>query len=123
VVPARVRKGNLARMTVPVVRGVGGGRRRDLALGRRLKPGQVVGVGMPVSSKICSVSGNVGRFLGKEGRGDGWLPLRAGRLRFYLGVRDLWLGVRRRCSRRSTCRRRRRISRRPGGVRGRGTIM
>lgn len=130
VVPARVRKGNLARMTVPVVRGLGGGRRRDLALGRRLKPGQVVGVGMPVSSKIWEGGGLVGmlgRFLG--GKKDGWagemgrLPLRAGRLRFCLGVRALWLGVRRRCSRRSTCRRRRRISRRLGGVRARGTIM
>ena len=30
-----------------------GGRRRDLALGRERKPGQVWGVGGPVRAKIC----------------------------------------------------------------------
>ena len=52
--PAVVRKGNLARRTEPVVWWVLllGGRRRDFALGRRRKDGQVVSVGMPQSSKI-----------------------------------------------------------------------
>ena len=50
-VPLRVRKGNLARMTAPMVWEVRG-RRRERALGRRLKFGQVVSVGMPQSSKI-----------------------------------------------------------------------
>ena len=50
--PAPVRKGNLARMTAPTVCCVRG-RRNDLALGRRLKPGQVSSVGIPQSSKIC----------------------------------------------------------------------
>lgn len=52
VVPVDVRKGNLARRTEPVVRGLVEGRRRDFAWGRRLKSGQVVGVGIPMSSKI-----------------------------------------------------------------------
>lgn len=51
--PAVVRKGNLARMTAPTVWEVWG-RRRDFALGRRRKEGQVCSVGMPQSSKICS---------------------------------------------------------------------
>ncbi len=51
-VPARVRKGYLARRTEPVLRGLDGGRRRERAWGRRLKPGQVVSVGRPQSSKI-----------------------------------------------------------------------
>lgn len=52
-VPARVKKGNLARMTAPVDFWVFVvGRRRERALGRRLKPGQDCSVGMPQSSKI-----------------------------------------------------------------------
>lgn len=52
-VPAAVRSGNLARMTVPVSFGLDvAGKRRERALGRRLKPGQVDSVGMPQSSKI-----------------------------------------------------------------------
>lgn len=50
-VPALVRRGKRARMMEPVVLGVGG-RRRERALGRRLKVGQVEAVGMPQSSKI-----------------------------------------------------------------------
>ena len=51
VVPAAVRRGNLARITFPVVWEVLG-RRSERALGRRLKPGHVASVGMPHSSKI-----------------------------------------------------------------------
>ena len=51
-VPEVVRKGNLARMTEPVVWGLLEGRRSERALGRRLKPGQLVSVGIPQSSKI-----------------------------------------------------------------------
>lgn len=50
-VPAFVRRGNLARMTAPVVWDVLGSR-RERALGRRLKPGHVASVGIPQSSKI-----------------------------------------------------------------------
>lgn len=49
--PAAVKKGNLARMTAPTFCCVRG-KRRDLAFGRRLKPGQFSSVGMPQSSKI-----------------------------------------------------------------------
>ena len=48
--PEVVRKGNLARMTAPVVAELRG-RRRALAFGRRLKPGQMSSVGIPQSSK------------------------------------------------------------------------
>jgi hypothetical protein len=50
-VPAFVRRGNLARMTAPVVWEVVG-RRRERAFGRRLKLGQVASVGIPHNSKI-----------------------------------------------------------------------
>lgn len=55
--PALVRKGNLVRGRrgrFPGVLEVGGvgGRRRDLALGRERKPGQVWGVGGPVRANI-----------------------------------------------------------------------
>ena len=49
--PALVKRGNLARRTAPVVCELIG-RRSERAFGSRLKPGQVVSVGIPQSSKI-----------------------------------------------------------------------
>lgn len=50
--PAAVRKGNCWARTIAGLCEVGG-RRRDLALGRRRNWGQVWSVGVPLSSKIC----------------------------------------------------------------------
>lgn len=64
-VPAAVRSGNLARMTAPVSFGLDvAGKRRERALGRRLKPGHVESDGMPQSSKIWS------SFFNHLGRSD-----------------------------------------------------
>ena len=51
--PALVRVGNLERTTLPEAPRWLLGRRRERALGRRLKPGQASSVGMPHNSKIC----------------------------------------------------------------------
>lgn len=51
--PALVKVGNFDRMTLPNAPFWLLGSRRERALGRRLKPGQVSSVGIPHSSKIC----------------------------------------------------------------------
>lgn len=51
--PALVKVGNLERTIEPCAFLFPDGRRRDLALGRRLKPGQFSSVGIPQSSNIC----------------------------------------------------------------------
>jgi hypothetical protein len=53
--PALVRVVNLERTTLPEAPRWLLGRRRERALGRRLKPGQVSSVGMPHSSKIYTL--------------------------------------------------------------------
>lgn len=53
--PAFVRVVNLDRMTLPAAPRWLLGRRSERAFGRRLKPGQASSVGMPHSSKICTL--------------------------------------------------------------------
>jgi hypothetical protein len=90
--PAFVRIGNLERTTLPVAPRWLLGRRSERAFGRRLKPGQISSVGMPQSSKICTLVNYTTRHVYLLGPVClDWVrnsPCLIGRLRSCLAVAD-----------------------------------